>query len=361
MLNKLFVKNKKIILRIILICIAIIFLNAKINFAEDSEQIATLSNALTQEEENEIADFFDLQDMVGDIFDLTGNLGTKKLSDPINLMYSLIGRILIYWDSDFTKSTIYRLLVGITFMFLVANFSIKMYEENSAGLDLKVDSNLMIKKYIQFIFAIIMIFCLKWVVYFILGFFRFVLNLCINVTQANFIDVPEDIDILNKERVAYEILKQHGIMKTNTLLDEMIIRSKESQVRSQYMIPWVVSWISKLSLVVVIFVNSIKLFVHCVFYMLALGDFIGDLKNSKFLEYTKTLIALVLEEAVIVLVLYLSSLLLNPYLKELLTNGIAETNGSFLTLAMIFVGVSMSKVIVIISSSQISKKIIGVA
>jgi hypothetical protein len=92
-----------------------------------------------------------------------------------------------------------------------------------------------------------------------------------------------------------------------------------------------------------------------------LGDFIGDIKRSKFVEYTKILIALVMEETVIVVVLYLSNLLLNPYLHDLLIEGIGSGGLTFITLAMIFTGVSMSKVFVIISSSQISKKIIGVA
>lgn len=127
-----------------------------------------------------------------------------------------------------------------------------------------------------------------------------------------------------------------------------------------YIIPWVFSWISKLALVVVIFVNSINLFVHCAFYVVAVGDFMGDIKRSKFIEYTKILIALVLEEAVIVVVLYLSNLLLNPYLQNLLLEGVSDKGISFLTLAMIFTGLQMSKVFVIVSSSIIAKKIVGV-
>ena len=236
-----------------------------------------LTKSLEAAEQEEIEDYRDLQEMVGQIFEINTNVGTNDLSDPINLMYSLIGRILKYWDGDekngipaFTNSSLYHLLVGLALIFLVANFSIKMYEESSAGLDLKVDNNLMLKKYVQFIFAILLIYNLKGIVYFILGFFRFILKLCMNVTDANFIGTPDSIEVLNPERVAYEILKQNGILKSNTLLDDVIVRSKESQVRTQYMIPWVFSWISKLALIVVIFVNSIKLFVHCGFYVVAL-------------------------------------------------------------------------------------------
>ena len=320
-----------------------------------------LTKELTQTEIEEIQEFQDLQEMVSQIFEIRTEMGTEDLSDPIKLMFSLVSRILEYWDKEFVKSTLYHLLVGLALVFLVANFSIKMYEESSAGLDLKIDSNLMLKKYVQFIFAILMIYNLKGIVYFILGFFRFVLKLCMNVTDANFIGTPENIDVLNPKRVAYEILKQHNIIKQNTLLDDVIARSKESSLRAQYMMPWVFSWIGKLALIVVIFINSIKLFVHSAFYMVSLGDFIGDLKRSKFVEYTKNLIALVLEEAVIVVVLYLSNLLLNPYLQDLLKNGVETGNLSFLTLAMIYTGVSMSKVFVIIGSSHISKKIVGVA
>lgn len=322
---------------------------------------SNLTEELSNTEKEEVEDFGDLEEMVGQIFEINADMGTEDLSDPIKLMFSLVSRILVYWDESFVHSSLYHLLVGLALIFLVANFSIKMYEESSAGLDLKIDSNLMLKKYVQFIFAILMIYNLKGIVYFILGFFRFVLKLCMNVTSANFIGTPDKIDVINPERVAYEILKQNGIVKSNTLLDDVIVRSKESAVRTQYMIPWVFGWISKLALIVVIFVNSIKLFVHCSFYVVALGDFLGDLKRSKFIEYTKILISLVLEEAVIVVVLYLSNLLLNPYLQDLLKNGVVKGGLSFITLAMIYTGVSMSKVFVIVSSSIIAKRIVGVA
>ena len=341
-------------------CCLVSFFNCENQYAATATP-SDLTSELTQTEIEEIQEFQDLQEMVGQIFEINTDMGTEDLSDPIKLMFSLVSRILEYWDKEFVKSTLYHLLVGLALVFLVANFSIKMYEESSAGLELKINSNLMLKKYVQFIFAILMIYNLKGIVYFILGFFRFVLRLCMNVTDANFIGTPENIDILNSKRVAYEILKQHGIIKQNTLLDDVIVRSKESSLRAQYMIPWVFSWIGKLALIVVIFINSIKLFVYSAFYIVSLGDFIGDIRRSKFIEYTKNLIALVLEEAVIVVVLYLSNLLLNPYLQDLLKNGI-ETGGlSFLTLAMIYTGVSMSKVFVIIGSSQMSKRIVGVA
>lgn len=346
---------------VILWCMLVSFFYCNSAHAAPTASASNLSKGLEQSEIEEIEDYSDLQEMVGQIFEVNTEMGTEDLSDPIKLMFSLVSRILKYWDEEFVKSTLYHLLVGLALIFLVANFSIKMYEETSAGLDLKIDSNLMIKKYVQFIFAILLIYNLKGFVYFILGFFRFVLKLCMNVTEANFIGTPESIDVINPQRVAYEILKQNGIVKSNTLLDEVIIRSKESAVRTQYMIPWVFCWISKVALLIVIFANSILLFVYSAFYVVSLGDFIGDFKNSKFYEYTKILIAIVLEEAVIVVTLYLSNLLINPYLQELLRDGVSGGGLSFITLAMIFTGVSMSKVVVIVSSSMVAKRIVGVA
>lgn len=353
------INYKKFKFFVILLCIFCV--NISVVAYCSSTDSNELSKTLEQSEIEEISDYKDLQEMIGQIFEIDVNLGTDDLSDPIQLMYSLVGRILVYWDNDFTSSSLYYLLVGLALVFLVANFSVQIYEESSTGMDTSINSKLMIKKYIQFIFAILLIYNIKGIVYFILAFFRFVLKLSINVTEANFISTPENLDVLNSERISYEILKQNGIIKSNTLLDEVIIRSKESSVRTQYMIPWVLSWISKLALLVVVFINSIKLFVYCAFYVVAVGDFLGDIKNSKFIEYTKILLALVLEEAVIVIILYMSNLLLNPYLRELLKSGIINHGISFLTLSMIFTGVSMSKFFVIISSSAVAKRIVGVA
>ena len=288
------VKKITKIMLLVFTCFLVSFFNCENHYAAPATP-SDLTKELTQTEIEEIQEFQDLQEMVGQIFEIRTEMGTEDLSDPIKLMFSLVSRILEYWDKEFVKSTLYHLLVGLALVFLVANFSIKMYEESSAGLDLKIDSNLMLKKYVQFIFAILMIYNLKGIIYFILGFFRFVLKLCMNVTEANFIGTPENIDVLNPKRVAYEILKQHNIIKQNTLLDDVIARSKESSLRAQYMMPWVFSWIGKLALIVVIFINSIKLFVHSAFYMVSLGDFLGDIRRSKFIEYTKNLIALVLQ------------------------------------------------------------------
>lgn len=330
-----------------------------------SPSIASRSNldkTLSISEMEEISDFEDLKEMIKQVFDFKDNKGTADLSDPINLMYSLVYQIFKTYDEKYVNSTLYHLLVGLAIIFLITNFSMKCYEESSAGNELKLDSGLMIKKYIQFIFALLMIFNLKSIVYFILSFFLFILKMAMNVTNANFIGMPDSIDnVIDADRVAYEILKENGIVNKNTLLDEVIVRSKESAVRTQFMIPWICSWISKLALVVVIFMNSIKLLVHSIFYMVAVGDFFGNIKNSKFIEYTKVLISLGLEETVIIIILYVSNLLLNPYLKDLLNEGVQNNGLSFLTLAMIFTGVQMSKVLVIISSSQIAKRIMGVA
>lgn len=360
-MNRITLNIKKIKKLVFMFSFVVCFLFVKNNTYAASTP-SDLNRELSTSEVEEIADYQDLQEMIGQIFEISDNLGTEDLSDPIKLMFSLVSRILVYWDETFIHSTLYHLLCGLALIGLVANFCLKCYEESSAGIELKVDSKIMVKKYIQFIFAILMIYNLKGIVYFILGFFRFVLKMCMNVTDANFIGTPDEINnVLTPSRVAYEILKQNGIVKSNTLLDEVIVRSKESAVRTSYMIPWVFTWISKLALVVVIFINGIKLFVHSAFYIVALGDFLGDLKRSKFIEYTKILCALVLEEAVIVIVLYLSNLLLNPYLRELLKTGVTDGGLSFITLAMIFTGIQMSKVFVIVSSSNIAKRIIGVA
>lgn len=344
----------------LLVFLCFLFVNLNIIYADPASP-SDLNRGLSDSEITEIEDYKDLEEMISEIFELSSDRGTEELSDPIKLMYSLLGRLLKYYEEEFVGSSLYKFVVGLGFIILMSNFIVKMYEEMSAGIGIKFNSNEMVRKYILLIFAMLLLFNLKNIVYFILGFFRFILKLAINTTEANFLGEPEEIDnILNPSRVAYEILKQNGIVKSDTLLDEVIVRSKESAVRTSFMIPWVFSWISKMALLVVIFLNSIKLLVHCIFYVVSVGDFFKDVKRSKFIEYTKILIALALEETVIIVVLYISNMLLNPYLKGLLEDGI--NNGvSFLTLAMIFTGVQMARVIAIISCNAMAKRIIGVA
>lgn len=357
------IKTHKKLIRLFLCSIVLFmcFLFANTTFAGVSSP-SDLTGDLTTSEEEEIADYEDLRDMISDIFELSDDRGTEDLSNPIKLMYSLIGRVLVYFN-DFVTTTPYKLVVGLAFILLTANFTMKIYEESSAGINIHINSNFMIRQYVAFIFALLLIFNLKSIVYFILGFFKFILKLCINSTDSNFLGEPEElIDAINPTRVAYEVLKEKGIVKSSTLLDEVIVRSKESAVRTTFMIPWVFSWISKMALIVVIFVNSIKLLVHSIFYVVSLGDFFKDIKKSKFIEYTKVLIALALEESVIIIILYISNMLLNPYLYDLLKEGVTGTSKlTFINLAMIFTGVQMARVIAIISSNAIAKRILGVA
>ena len=81
-----------------------------------------LNQSLSEDEKDEIADYADLSEMVGEIFDISDDRGTADLSDPIKLMFSLVGWILKYWDEDFIHSSLYHLLVGLAMIFLVANF-----------------------------------------------------------------------------------------------------------------------------------------------------------------------------------------------------------------------------------------------
>ena len=353
-----FKKLRRVYLFILLLLIC--FNSSKIVYCAVSSP-SNINQSLSDEENEEIKDYTDLKEMISQVFDLGEDKGTEDLSDPIKLMLSLINRVIVYYD-DFTSTSLYHLMIGLALIFLICNFSLQVYEEFSINNNIYFNSNTMIRKYIRFIFALLLMVNLKNIVLFILGFFRFILSLSSSsINKSIFNNYDKINNLIDSERIAYEILKENGIVESKTLLDEVIIRSKESAVRTTYMIPWVFNWISKMAIVVVIFVNSMKLLVHSVFYVLSIGDFFGNLKKSKFIEYTKILLSLVIEETVLVVVLHISNMLLNPYLKELLINNInGTTNMSFLTLSMIFISVQMSRVIVIISSFGIAKKIIGV-
>ena len=138
---------KSIITRVLFVILFITFVSffcCEYSYAASATP-SDLTKSLDESEIEEVEDYSDLQEMVGQIFEINTNMGTDDLSDPIKLMFSLVSRILVYWDNDFVHSSLYHLLVGLALIFLVANFSIKMYEESSAGLELKVNSSLMLK------------------------------------------------------------------------------------------------------------------------------------------------------------------------------------------------------------------------
>ncbi len=301
--------------------------------------------------------FATFRDMIAEIFSVSGGESKFSFANPSELLFAFSNRIVTGF-SEFTHSDLYSFFVGVALIFLMVNFIIRNYEENNILQEKGLFTQRMMRKYVSFITALILIYWMRSIIYFILALFRFVLYFAVDITGRN-TNIINLSGIFDADTIAYKILDAENVFSGTALIDETIARSKEAALRNLYFAPWVVAWVSKLGIVVIVMENGIRLLTYVSVYVLSISDVIHDLKNSRLINYTKNIISLAFQQTIIVLVLYFFNLLCNPYLKTILTD-VMNGSGNYLSLAIIFVAVQSAKLIVLIGSRGIAKRAFGV-
>ena len=145
------------------------------------------------------------------------------------------------------------------------------------------------------------------------------------------------------------------------MIQEVAIRSKEASLRSMYMFPWILTWISKLGELIIVFLNSTLLIVYGTYYSISLFNVLNDIKTSNFLMYSRYITAIAVEEVVIMGVIYISEIMLNPFVNRVLNNiASGSSNLSFVSMAIIVTAVNFSKFVLLILTFPLSKRLLGV-
>lgn len=303
--------------------------------------------------------FATFKDMIAEIFNLSSieMENTISFANPSELLFTFSNRVVVGF-SEFTHSDLYSFFVGIALIFLMTHFIIRNYEENNILKEQGLFTQRMMRKYVSFITALILIYWMRSIIYFILALFRFVLYFAVDITNGN-TDIVDLSGIFSADSVAYKILDAEKVFNGTALIDETIARSKEAALRNLYFVPWVIAWVSKLGIVVIVMENAVRILTYVSTYVLSISDIVHNLKNSRLINYTKNIIALAFQQTVIVLVLYFFNLLCNPYLKTILTD-VMNGSGNYLSLAIIFVAVQSTKLLVLIGSRTIAKRTFGV-
>ena len=311
------------------------------------------SEQLEQLEQN----FATFRDMIAEIFNVSGGESQLSFANPSELLFAFSNRVVVGF-SEFTHSDLYSFFVGVALIFLMTNFIIKNYEENQVLKEDGYFSQRMIKKYVAFITCLILIYWMRSIIYFILALFRFVLYFAVDILD-NATGITDINGIFDANTIAYKILDAEKVFNGTALIDETIARSKEAALRNIYFVPWVIAWVSKLGIVVIVMEHAVRLLTYVSVYVLSISDVVHGLKDSRLINYTKNIIALAFQQTVIVLVLYFFKLVCNPYLKSILQDVMSGT-GNYLSLANIFVAVQGAKLLTLIGSKSIAKRTFGV-
>ena len=355
-------KNKKIIsIALGLFISTVLFTN---NTFADATDVVTydLTIELTEAQVAELNNFDTLAKMMTDIFSFDKNMGDSSLNDTGNLLYELIETALVKFD-EFTESTMYRYIQGLALLFLMINFMIKLYDDNQFNFEDEMMIKEMMRSCIYFVFALLIILMLKYYVKFLLSFFRFLIDRMIILRTNNDLGVVESLtSTIKPKTVAYYILQDSKLVGSGSLIQEVAIRSKEASLRSMYMFPWILTWISKVGELIIVFLNSTLLIIYGTYYSISLFNILNDVKTSNFLKYSRYITAIAIEEVVIIGVIYISDIMLNPFMNRILNNiASGKSDLSFVSMAIIVTAVSFTKFILLILTYPLSKRLLGVS
>ena len=315
---------------------------------------------MTEDQLIQLNNFATFRDMIAEIFSISSKDMERTISfaNPSELLFAFSNRVVVGF-SEFTHSDLYSFFVGVALIFLMTHFIIRNYEENNILHEQGLFTQRMMRKYVSFITALILIYWMRSIIYFLLALFRFVLYFAVDITGKNTDIVDLSTLGFDVNSIAYKILDAEKVFDGTALIDETIARSKEAALRNLYFVPWVIAWVSKLGIVAIVMENAVRLLTYISVYVLSISDVIHNLKNSRLINYTKNIIALAFQQTIIVLVLYFFNLLCNPYLKKIFED-VMNGTGNYLSLAIIFVAVQSAKLLVLIGSKGIAKRTFGV-
>lgn len=330
-------------------------------YADATDSVTyNLTTELSESQKAELENFDTLAKMMTDIFSFDKNMGDSSLNDTGNLLYELIDTALVKFD-DFTKSTMYRYIQGLALLFLMINFMIKLYEDNQFNFEDEVMTKEIMRSCVYFVFALLVIMMLKYYVKFLLSFFRFLVDKMITLRTNNDLGVVTALtNTIRPKTVAYYILQDSKLVGSGSLIQEVAIRSKEASLRSMYMFPWILTWISKVGELIIVFLNSTLLIVYGTYYSISLFNVLNDIKTSNFLIYSRHITAIAVEEVVILEVIYISEIMLNPFMNRILNNiASGSSNLSFVSMAIIVTAVCFTKFILLILTFPLTKRLLG--
>ena len=330
-------------------------------YADATDSVTyNLTTELSESQKAELENFDTLAKMMTDIFSFDKNMGDSSLNDTGNLLYELIDTALVKFD-DFTKSTMYRYIQGLALLFLMINFMIKLYEDNQFNFEDEVMTKEIMRSCVYFVFALLIIMMLKYYVKFLLSFFRFLVDKMITLRTNNDLGVVTALtNSIRPKTVAYYILQDSKLVGSGSLIQEVAIRSKEASLRSMYMFPWILTWISKVGELIIVFLNSTLLIIYGTYYSISLFNVLNDIKTSNFLIYSRHITAIAVEEAVILGVIYISEIMLNPFMNRILNNiASGSSNLSFVSMAIIVTAVCFTKFVLLILTFPLTKRLLG--
>lgn len=304
--------------------------------------------------------------MINDIFSLEdANLSSgSELFDTKTVMISF-ANITIQAITNWGSSPIYSFFLGIGLFILVINFIVNFYNNrmNSEGKTIEQYSRL----FFGLLVGIFIVANVNKIVLGLLNLFIFVMEKAwtfmedpLNPLKTQVRAEESTIIFSDAEDIAYTLLVSvHADESTN--ISNIINGGAFSafMLVFKFFLPWIICVIGKFGILFEVIKNSLMIVVNCMLYPIAAGDCSENIKTSKFMKYTKHIIASVLNLTIIVIVLMGAQFLTSNYAIKLIEQAKAKNVDNMFNIAIIAAVIQLSKTVVIMSSANLASKVIG--
>lgn len=261
------------------------------------------------------------------------------------------------------NSSIYYCFTGVGIFILVFNFCFSIYDKDS--LSDKMTTEQMLKMLFKLIICLFLIVNVKKIMLFFVLFCQWILKNIIDYKNSGVLSV-EGIDGSSvADDLFVNLIREQGLDKKGWV-DEKISFFGQVFLMLPLTIPWLISFVGKFGIIFAICKSAIEMVSYAVPYPIAAGDCYENIKNSRFMSYTKQIFACSLQISIIVIITMVSQVLLQDVLKSIFENmtklSTAQVSSTKVFSSIFLLSaIQLSRMAVVLSSAPIiASKVAGV-
>ena len=259
-------------------------------------------------------------------------------------------------------TSLYSCFVGLGVFILVINFSFNLHH-NTINNERKTTEQVM-KITGQFVLSIVIIANANNLLKLFVVLFGWVLERAIlfkNNPIGFTIDEINQVNIADK--LTLFLLREEELDQRSLVTDALGNIPGSMWLNIRLFIPWIICQIGKFGILFSVIKCSIEAMVYGMAYPLAIADCYENIKNSRFMRYTRHIMGSLMQLSIIVLVLFGSQLLINGYVNQIfdsLSHTDSQAAGKVFESLVLLTVIQLSKMVVASSaSSVIAHKIFG--
>lgn len=310
-----------------------------------------------------LQNFKDLRDQIADMstFDNDDKLDENSIFNTDNMLKKVFDGCIDALNT-WSNSSLYYYFVGIGILIFTINFVLGIYQNNLNHERKSVEQ--IVRLMFQCVISLIIILNINNLLKFFLIFFRWILENVISFKNsgANNFNITDVNDISVADELTIHLVRESDL-DSEGVLEKVFSGIGASFLRLKLFVPWLLCVVSKVGILLGIFKNAFEIIQYSFLFPLAAGDCFDNIKQSRFMRYSKKIMSCLLQMSIISLTAFSSKLLLNGFVNEIFTElSITKDQSAnkIFTTFFVLCAIQISRTVVInTSSSIIASKALG--